>query len=259
MTYESILDFWKKQNIKNANELASVLSSYSVNFAYNSGKIENDEITYHDTHEVFDKNGVTSYTGSTKTLFEIQNSKAAYERMLSVFDDKLPVDEDFVKEIQMILTNGTYDERRYQIGERPGEYKHHDYVTGKNEVGAPVDDVQEEICELLDELTDVDVDDKNVLVVAAYFHAKFENIHPFSDGNGRVGRLLMNYILLIHNHPPITIHEEDRKDYYNALEKFDEELKLNCLIDFLKSQLVKTWEKQLNKSKPTSLLSDFVE
>lgn len=257
MTYESILDFWKKQNIKNANELASVLSSYSVNFAYNSGKIENDEITYHDTREVFDKDGVTSYTGSTKTLFEIQNSKAAYERMLSAFDDKQIVDEKFLKEIQMILTNGTYDERRYQIGERPGEYKHHDYVTGKNEVGASAEDVQDEVCELLYELTDID--DKNALVAAAYFHAKFENIHPFSDGNGRAGRLLMNYILLIHNHPPITIYEEDRKDYYNALEKFDEELELNSLIDFLKLQLVKTWEKQLNKEKSTSSsLADFI-
>ena len=257
MTYESILDFWKKQNIKNANSLASVLSSYSVNFAYNSGKIENDEITYHDTREVFDKDGVTSYTGSTKTLFEIQNSKAAYERMLSAFNDRQIVDEEFLKEIQMILTNGTYDERRYQIGERPGEYKHHDYVTGKNEVGASVEDVQEEVCELLDELTDID--DKNALVAAAYFHAKFENIHPFSDGNGRVGRLLMNYILLIHNHPPITIYEEDRKDYYDALEKFDEELELNRLIDFLKSQLVKTWVKQLNKEKATSSsLADFI-
>lgn len=257
MTYEFILDFWKKQNIKNANELASVLSSYSVNFAYNSGKIENDEITYHDTREVFDKDGVTSYTGSTKTLFEIQNSKAAYERMLSAFDDKQIVDEEFLKEIQMILTNGTYDERRYQIGERPGEYKHHDYVTGKNEVGASVEDVQEEVCELLDELTDID--DKNALVAAAYFHAKFENIHPFSDGNGRVGRLLMNYILLIHNHPPIIIHEEDRKNYYKTLEKFDEELELKSLIDFLKSQLVKTWEKQLDKSKASSALADFIE
>lgn len=257
MTYESILDFWKKQNIKNANELASVLSSYSVNFAYNSGKIENDEITYHDTREVFDKDGVTSYTGSTKTLFEIQNSKAAYERMLSAFDNKQIVDEKFLKEIQMILTNGTYDERRYQIGERPGEYKHHDYVTGKNEVGASVDDVQKEICELLDELEDVD--DKNALVAAAYFHAKFENIHPFSDGNGRVGRLLMNYILLIHNHPPITIYEEDRKDYYNALERFDEKLELNSLIDFLKAQLVKTWDKHLDKSKlNNSSLTDFI-
>ena len=84
MTYESILNFWKKQNMKNANELASVLSSYSVNFAYNSGKIENDEITYHDTREVFDKDGVTSYTGSTKTLFKIQKQpmKECYQHLI---------------------------------------------------------------------------------------------------------------------------------------------------------------------------------
>lgn len=257
MTYESVLEFWEKQNIKNADELASVLNSYSVNFAYNSGKIENDEITYHDTREVFDKNGVTSYTGSTRTLFEIQNSKSAYGRILEAYDSKQPIDEEFLKEIQRILTNGTYDERRYQIGERPGEYKHHDYVTGKNEVGASADDVQEEICELLEEFTDID--DKNALLAAAYFHAKFENIHPFSDGNGRTGRLLMNYILLIHKHPPLIIFEEDRKDYYNALEKFDNELKLDSLIGFLKLQLIKTWEKHLDKSKPanTSLFDYF--
>ena len=257
MTYESVLEFWKKLNIKNANELASALEAYSVNFAYNSGKIENEEITYHDTREIFDNNGVTSYTGSTKTLFEIQNSKAAYERILTAFDKKQAVTEDFVKEIQMILTNGTYDERRYQIGERPGEYKHHDYVTGKNEVGAPVEDVKEEVCELLEELNDID--NKNALISAAYFHAKFENIHPFSDGNGRVGRLIMNYILLIHNHPPITVYEEDRKEYYAGLEKFDEKLDLNPLIDFLKSQSVKTWEKQIDKSKKKSSLSDFIK
>lgn len=57
----------------------------------------------------------------------------------------------------------------------------------------------------------------------------------------------------------ITIYEEDRKEYYDALEKFNEELELNSLIDFLKLQLVKTWEKQLNKEKSTSLsLADFI-
>lgn len=68
------------------------------------------------------------------------------------------------------------------------------------------------------------------------------NSKSFYDGNGRVGRLLMNFILLIHNHPPITIFEEDRKDYYNALERYDEEFELNSLIDFLKLQLVKIGE-----------------
>lgn len=56
---------------------------------------------------MFDKNGVTLYTGSTNTLFEIQNSKAAYERMLTAFDNNQIIDEEFLKEIQMTLINGT--------------------------------------------------------------------------------------------------------------------------------------------------------
>lgn len=106
----------------------------------------------------------------------------------------------------------TYDTRRWQLGERPGEYKLHDFVTGRNEVGAAPEDVQEE---LLEEL--VDVPDDKILTAAAHFHAKFENIHPFADGNGRTGRIAMNYYLLLHDHPPVIIHEEDRKAYYDAL------------------------------------------
>lgn len=255
MTYENIVEFWKKQDIKTSSQLASVLDSYSVNFAYNSGKIENNEITYYDTREVFDKNSVASFTGSTRTLFEIQNSKYAYEKILLAFDEKQKIDEAFVKKIQKTLTNGTYDEHRYQIGERPGEYKKHDYVTGKNEVGACVEDVEEEVRKLLDELQDIP-DDK-VLIAAAYFHAKFENIHPFSDGNGRTGRLIMNYILLVHNYPPLIIYEEDRKDYYYALERFDNDLELKNLIDFLKYETVKTWKGHLNNSSDSSL-SDYI-
>ena len=58
--------------------------------------------------------------------------------------------------MQLQLTHGTYDTRRWQVGERPGEYKHHDYVTGKNEIGAAPEDVHEEMAELLEELKDVE-------------------------------------------------------------------------------------------------------
>ena len=64
--------------------------------------------------------------------------------------------------------------------------------------------------ELLDELKDIPAE--KALTAAAYFHAKFENIHPFADGNGRTGRLAMNYFLVCHDHPPVIIHEEDRKN-----------------------------------------------
>ena len=57
----------------------------------------------------------------------------------------------------------------------------------------------------------------------------------------------MNYFLVLNGHPPITIHEEDRKDYYGALEAWDERQELEPMEDFLRQQAVKTWEKQLDR------------
>ena len=103
------------------------------------------------------------------------------------------------------------------------------------------------MAELLEEL--LDVPDSKALTAAAYFHAKFENIHPFADGNGRTGRLAMNYFLVLHNHPPIIIHEEDRKGYYESLEAWDARQDLEPLLIFLQEQTAKTWEKQVKRRK----------
>lgn len=245
--YEKALELWHRKNITNDAELAEALNGHAISFAYHSGKIENDSITFNDTREIFDHDGVTAYTGDLKTLFEIRNSKAASELLLVAFNERRKLDEQLVKEFQFNLTQNTYDTRRYSIGERPGEYKKHDYVAGREEIGAAPEDVQEEMAELLEELNDIE--EGKELIAAAYFHAKFENIHPFADGNGRTGRILMNYILIVHNHPPVTIHEEDRKEYYDALEAWDRDQELKPLIEFLRQQTVKTWSKQLKKLK----------
>lgn len=244
--YEKAVAIWQRRDITNDAELAEALNGHSVAFAYHSGKIENERITYHDTREIFEHDGVTSYTGDLRTLFEIRNAKEANELFLVSFNERRPIDDDLVKEFQYMLTQNTYDTRRYQLGERPGEYKLHDYVTGKEEIGAAPEDVAEEIAELLAELQDIS-DDK-ALIAAAYFHAKFENIHPFADGNGRTGRLLMNYLLVLHNHPPIVIHEEDRRAYFEALESWDSVQDLEPLIAFLKEQTAKTWQKQIERA-----------
>lgn len=117
---------------------------------------------------------------------------------------------------------------------------------GWEEVGAAPEDVADEMRELLEELLDVTPD--NALTAAAYFHAKFENIHPFADGNGRTGRLAMNYLLVLYGHPPIIIHEEDRKEYYDALEAWDTRQELVPLQEFLIGQTKKTWEKQIKRA-----------
>jgi len=243
--YRKIVSLWREKGIKTDAELSEALNGYSISFAYNSGRLENECITYNDTREIFDHDGVTSYTGDLRTLFEIRNAREAYELFLKAFGEKRVLDEEFVKELQKSLTLNTYDTRRYSMGERSGEYKHHDYVTGKNEIGAPPEDVSEEMAELLSELRDVPQD--KILRAAAYFHVKFENIHPFADGNGRTGRLAMNYFLVTNGHPPITVHQEDRKNYYAALEAWDESQQLDPMETFLQQQTVKTWEKQVSR------------
>lgn len=245
--YEKTLAWWKEKKIETDAQLAEVLSGHSIAFAYHSGKIENDKITYNDTREIFENDGVTAYTGDLRTLFEIRNAKLANELFLTSFGEKRRMDEALVKEFQKLLTMNTYDARRWQLGERPGEYKKHDYVTGREEIGAAPEDVQEEMAELMDELQDLMQED--ALTAAAYFHVKFENIHPFADGNGRTGRLAMNYLLVMLGHPPIVVHEEDRKEYYAALEAWDTKQNLKVMISFLRSQTVKTWRKRVEKLK----------
>ena len=142
--YEKAVVIWQGKNISTDAELSEALNGHSISFAYHSGRIENDRVTYHDTREIFEHDGVTSYTGDLRTLFEIRNAKEANEMLLNAFQKKREFDESFIKELHRVLTQNTYETRRWQLGERPGEYKHHDFVTGKEEIGAAPEDVEEE-------------------------------------------------------------------------------------------------------------------
>lgn len=244
--YEKTVQFWRNANINSVADLERVLSSFRILFAYHSGKIENDEIDYHDTREIFENGRVVSFTGEPRSLFEQQNQKLCYEYLVPRIFAKEPLSLALIKEVHGILTAGTYDERRFiENDERPGAFKKHDYVTGLNEVGAPAHLVERELSELLEEINGYD--GINTIRVAAYFHAQFEFIHPFADGNGRVGRTLLNYFLMIRNHPPLIIYEQDRKLYYECLEKYDEAEEIEALMKFLMYETEKTWAKTLEK------------
>ena len=90
--YEKAVALWQKRNITTDAELSEALNGHSIAFAYHSGRLENDKITYHDTREIFEHDGVTSYTGDLRTLFEIHNGKEAYELFLDAFGKRRGMD-----------------------------------------------------------------------------------------------------------------------------------------------------------------------
>ncbi len=248
--YTDVITYWQSLKIDSKEKLENVLDNFRILFAYNSGAIENAEITYHDTREIFENGKVISFTGNLRTIFEISNQKTCYEYLLDKIIKKEKISENLIKKVHELLTIGTYDERRYILnGERPGEYKKHDYVTGREEVGVSASEVEKEIENLVNEVNSINTNDaEDIIKIATYFHNKFENIHAFVDGNGRVGRTLTNYILMINNMPPLIVYDEDKKYYYAALEKYDKEDDIKSMIEFFKYEMEKTWEKTLEKN-----------
>ena len=246
--YDEVVKLWQYWCVKSEADIDRRLENFRILFAYNSGKIENDAITYTDTREIFENGRVLNYTGVPRTLFELSNQKICYDYLKPKLALKEPITIALIKEVHSVLTGGTYDERRYiEQGERPGEFKKHDYIIGRAEVGSLPEDVENDLTELLFELNEYENGD--ILKAAAYFHVRFEYIHPFADGNGRVGRTLLNYFLMNQNHPPLIIHDEDKAAYYDALAAYDDLEDIEPMAVFLKQQTERTWEKTLDRER----------
>ena len=240
--YLKALGWWRKAS---PDYRIALLEEFGIGFSYNSGAIENPDITYHDTREVFNHDGVSSYTGDLRTLFEIANLKAAWNTIAEKAWSYEPVDEKEILDLHATLTLGTYDEARWSKGERPGAYKLGEYGVGVDaEIGCAAKDAQRLVRELvgnMDEYIEEGMGPGDELQLAAYAHAALVGIHPFADGNGRTSRAVMNRILLAYDAPPINYHREDRSAYFEALNEYYYQDSLDGFVLFSEVQLLKTW------------------
>lgn len=233
MTYEEIVQKWQKAklpaNIFSGNLLTVLTSEIS--------KIEGINVSYHRTHELLENEYVAGYTGDIRDLFSVLNNRTLADFYNNALKDGQKITPWFIKKSHEILLKASIDKHRYHDnGERAGQYKKHDYCIGVCDTGTEPAEVESqitELCELLEERKD-----SNTLELAAVFHCLFESIHPFADGNGRVGRWLLNYLLVSRNHPPVIIMNDNKEDYYLALEEFDRTEDPLPMYDFLKSQVV---------------------
>ena len=188
--YEDVIKYWQEQKLESKEDYMNILENFSVLFAYNSGAIENDKITYYDTKEIFNSGKVINYTGDLKTLIEINNQKDCYNYILSKVVLKSPISEEWIKKVHIILTKDTYDKRL-------GKYKAYDYVTKINGGYSSVENVQNNMRKHIEKINSIKPqDNEEIIKMAAYVHNVIEKIQPFTFGNELIERVLVNYFLM---------------------------------------------------------------
>lgn len=182
-----------------------------IDLTYNSNHMEGSKLTHDQTRYIFETNtiGVTDSAVNVDDIVETTNHFRAIDYIIDNTDGKLT--EKFIKELHRILKTGTSDERKSWF--RVGEYKKLPNEVGGNDTTLP-ENVHSEIKALL---TEYNSRNNTTFEDIVDFHQRFESIHPFQDGNGRVGRLIMFRELLRFGYVPFIITDDLKMYYYNGL------------------------------------------
>lgn len=182
-----------------------------IDLTYNSNHIEGSRLTHDQTRYIFETNtiGVAGEVINVDDIIETSNHFRAIDYILEETSEKLT--EQLIKRLHRILKTGTSDERKSWF--RVGDYKMLPNEVGGNDTTAP-EAVGDEMKRLLKEYNGRK---KPTLDDIIDFHHRFESIHPFQDGNGRVGRLIMFRECLRNGHVPFIITDDLKMFYYNGL------------------------------------------
>lgn len=199
---------------------------FSELFTYNTNAIEGSELDIKEVKEILEKN-----KWPKKSRGDIAEAYGVDEAIKFIREAKEHISLDLIRRIHKII----FKNSKSFAGEfrRPGEeVVVRDGLGNIAHIGAP----QSRIVSLLNELIEWYNKSKKkypVLILASVVHNQFENIHPFKDGNGRVGRLLLNNILIKHKLPPVNIDFRNRREYYRALQEYEKNNNLRPIIDLI--------------------------
>lgn len=193
----------------------SVYKACQCDFAYNSNHIEGSTLSHDQTVRIFDR-GSFSGTAPVDDIVEARNHFEAFDRVLDTIEDSLSC--DYLCHLHAILKAGTSDSRLPEMA--VGSFKRFPNVIGgtiaPTETAAP-----EDVPRMVDSLiANYEAAAGRDLTAIARFHRELELIHPFSDGNGRVGRLLMFKECLRNGVTPFIVTEDLREFYIRGLREF---------------------------------------
>ena len=215
------------QNEKANKYSGGIYHKTQIDLTYNSNHMEGSRLTHDQTRYIFETNTI----GIEKEVLNVDDviETANHFRCIDMIIDraKLSLTEKMIKELHLILKNGTSDSRKDWFA--VGNYKKLPNEVGGMETALP-EEVANKMKKLLLEYNNKE--EKNFEDILD-FHVKFERIHPFQDGNGRVGRLIMFKECLKYNIVPFIIEDNLKMFYYWGLKEWDNEkgyLTDTCMI-----------------------------
>lgn len=221
------LESIKKEYLRQPKEsFENRYESFCARFTYDSNAIEGNTLTLQETAQILFENIVPA-AKSLREINEAVNHKKAFDYILS-YDGEL--NKSFILHLHKLVVKDTL---KRELAEQIGKYRNIQvYIRGTKWLPPKSSDVPKEMKSLLSWYS------KNKTAIhpvtlAAYFHVGFETIHPFVDGNGRVGRLLMNFILRKNKFPMINIPTTNKLDYYKSLEEAQLNGNLKSFLEFL--------------------------
>jgi Fic family protein len=212
---DTLLDILRRE--KNASLSGGIYHKIQIELTYNSNHIEGSRLTHDQTRYIFETNtiGITDKTVNVDDIVETSNHFRCID--LVIENAEATLNESFIKELHRILKNGTSDSRLSWFV--VGGYKKLPNEVGGRDTTLP-ENVPNEMRELL--LSYNKTKEKTFEEILD-FHYQFERIHPFQDGNGRVGRLIIFKECLRNNIVPFIIDEELKMLYYRGLSEWPRE------------------------------------
>lgn len=214
------------QDEKDNKYSGGIYHKTQIDLTYNSNHIEGSRLSHDQTRYIFETNTI-NMEGEIVNVDDVVETTNHFRCIDMIIDNaRAPLSEKLIKELHFILKNGTSDSRKSWFA--IGEYKKKPNVVGGMETVLP-EEVGEKIKNILKEYNGIK---KKTFDDILDFHVKFERIHPFQDGNGRVGRLIMFKECLKYNIVPFIIDDSLKMFYYRGLKEWDNEkgyLRDTCL------------------------------
>ena len=236
----------------NSDDEARIMQKFRLDWNYHSNNLEGNSLSYGETKALI-LFGITANGKPLKDHFEITGHNEAINEVIEIVKQQRPLTENFIRELHLLILKepsiksaitpeGKETTKKINVGAYKTSLNHVKTVTGEIFRFSAPEETPAKMHDLINWYrSEIQKDDVNAILLASEFHYKFVRIHTFDDGNGRLARVLMNFILMQFGFPPVIVKTQDKQNYFAALRQADAGL-IENFVEYIAENLVYSLE-----------------